>query len=196
MRPALNLERREKARLPHVCPITIKEPTSGKSHTGRLFNSSDTGFYFESDARLDAGAEVFIGLRHSPFDDRPVDYSCHRTQIMWRRQLPEDSHFFYSYGARIAAPEAAPPAKPNRNQRRHPRRPFNRKVRFAADQMIAEGLAVDISASGAFVTSGKKLRTGQVITMRIPDKAGKDVVVRGKVVWSNADGFGLQFVAA
>jgi hypothetical protein len=196
MRAAPNLERREKARLPHVCPIRVKESTTGRSHPARLFNYSDTGFYFESDGLLDPGKEVYIGLRNSPFDERSSDLSYHRTQIMWRKELAEDSHFFYGYGARIAGPEAPPTAKPGRNQRRHPRRRFNRKVRFAADQMIAEGLAVDISASGAFVKSGEILRTGQIITLRIPDKTGKDVVVKGKVVWSSGEGFGLQFVAA
>ncbi len=195
MRAAPNLERRDKARLPYVCHIAIRESTSGKRHSGRLFNYSDTGFYFESDGRMDPEIEVFIGLRDSPFDDRPSDYSYHRTRIMWRKELTEESHFFYGYGAQIMAANPAPAVAPKRNQRRHPRRPFNRKVRFAADQMIAEGLAVDISASGAFVKSGKMLRTGQIITMRIPDKAGKEIVVKGKVVWSSTDGFGLQFIA-
>jgi hypothetical protein len=195
MRAAPNLERRDKARLPHVCPITIKEASSGRIQSGRLFNYSDNGFYFESDALMDPGIEVFIGLRDSPFDDRPSDFSYHRTIIMWRKELAEESHFFYGYGAQIAQASPSPVPATKRNQRRHPRRPFNRKVRFAADNLIAEGLAVDISASGAFVKSGKMLRTGQVITMKIPDKTGKEIVVKGKVVWSSTDGFGLQFVA-
>lgn len=193
---APNLERRNKARLPHVCPISIKAPASGARHAGRLFNYSDTGFYFESDALLEPGVEVFLGLRDSPFDDRSSDFSYHRTKIMWRKELTEDSHYFYGYGAQISAAKAAAATGPNRNQRRHPRRPFNRKVRFAADQVIAEGLAVDISASGVFVKSGKTLRSGQIITMRIPGKAGKEIEVKGKVVWSSTDGFGLQFVSS
>ena len=194
MKPAHNLERRDKARLPYVCPISVKDLMSDKSCSARMFNCSDTGIYFESDALLESGAEVYIGLRHSPFEDRPSDYTCYRTTIMWRKELEEDAHFFYGYGTQIFPPESPGKAKSHRKQRRHPRRPFNRQVRFAADHTISEGLAVDISASGVFVTSGKRLRTGQIITLRIPDKTGKDVVVQGRVVWSNADGFGLKFI--
>lgn len=195
MKPAHNSERRDKARLPYVCQISVKDMRSGESCSARMFNYSDTGIYFESDALLESGAEVYIGFRHSPFEDRPSDYTCYRTIIMWRKELEEDSHFFYGYGTQIFSPNSPEKAKPSRKQRRHPRRPFNRQVRFAADHTIAEGLAVDISSSGAFVKSGKRLRSGQIITLRIPDKTGKDVIVQGRVIWSNADGFGLKFIA-
>ena len=194
MKPAHNLERRDNARLPYVYPISVKDQISAKSYPARMFNYSDAGIYLESDALLESGAEVYIGLRHSPVEDRPSDYTCYRTTIMWRKELKEDAHFFYGYGTQIFSPEIPGNAKSHRKQRRHARRPLNRQVRFAADHTISEGLAVDISPSGVFVESGKRLRTGQVITLRIPDKTGKDVVVQGRVVWSNADGFGLKFI--
>jgi len=194
MKPAHNLERRDKARLPYVCPISVKDLRTGESCSARMFDYSDTGIYFESDALLESGAEVYVGLHHSPFEDRPSEYTCYRATIMWRKELKEDAHFFYGYGTEISPPESPGKAKSHRKQRKHPRRPFNRPVRFAADRTISEGLAVDISPSGVFVKSGKKLRTGQIINLRIPDKTGKDVVVQGRVAWSNADGFGLQFI--
>ena len=195
MKPAQNLEKRDKARLPYICPISVKDLMSGENCSARMFDYSDTGIYFESDALLESGAEVYIGLRHSPFEDRPSDYTCYRTTIMWRKELNEDSHFFYGYGTQIFSPESPEKAKSHRGQRRHLRRPFNRKVRFAADHTILEGHAVDISPSGVFVKSGKRVRIGQIITLRIPDKTGKEVFVQGKVVWSNADGFGLKFIS-
>jgi hypothetical protein len=195
MKPVHNLERRDKARLPYVCPISVRDLKSGESCPARMFNYSDTGIYFESDAFLESGAEVYIGLRHSPFEDRPSDYTCYRSIIMWRKELLEDSHFFYGYGTQIFSPNGLVKETSHRKQRRYPRRPFNRQVQFVADHTIAEGLAVDISPSGVFVKSGKRLRAGQNITLRIPDKTGKDVIVHGKVVWSNADGFGLKFTS-
>ena len=194
MKPAHNLERRDKARLPYVYPISVKDQMSDKSYSARMVNCSDTGVYFECDALLESGAEVYIGLRHSPFEDRPGDYICYRTTIMWRKELEEDAHFFYGYGTQLFSPESPGKAKSHRKQRRHARRPFNRQVRFAVDHTVSEGVAVDVSASGVFVTSGKRLRVGQIITLRLPDKTGKDVVVQGRVVWSNADGFGLKFI--
>jgi hypothetical protein len=159
-----------------------------------MFNHSDTGIYFESDALLDLGAEVYIGLCHPPSKDRPSDYTCHRTTIMWRKELGVDAHFFYGYGTQVLPTENPRKAKSLRGLRRHARRPFNRKVRFAADRTILEGYAVDISFSGVFVKFGKRLRTGKIVTLKIPDKTGKEVFVQGKVVWSNADGFGLKFI--
>ena len=193
MKPARNLERRKKARLSYVCPISIKDLKSRESCSARIFNYSDTGLYFESDALLEQGAEVYIGLRRSPFDDCPSDYACYRTTIIWRRELKEDAYYFYGYGTQIFPPKIAEKAKSYQQQRRSPRRLFNREVRFAADHTISEGLAVDISTSGVFVKSGKRPRTGQIITLKIPDKTGMDVIVQGRVMWSNADGFGLKF---
>ena len=195
MNPASNLERRDKARLAYVCPIIVKDLISGESCTARMFNYSDTGIYFESDALLESGTEVYVGLSHSPFEDRPSDYTCHRTTIMWRKELGEDAHFFYGYGTQVLLSERLGKTKSNRKHRKHARRPLNRKVRFAADLTISEGHAADISPSGVFVKSGKRVRVGQVITLGIPDKTGKDVFVQGKVVWSNADGFGLKFIS-
>jgi Tfp pilus assembly protein PilZ len=194
MKAAHNLEGRDKTRFPHVCQISVKDLLSEESYSARMFNYSDTGIYFESDALLELGAEVYIGLRHFPFEDRPSDYACYRSTIIWRKELGEGSHFFYGYGTQISPPKVLKTARSIRNQRRHPRRPFNQQVRFSADRTISEGLAVDISPSGAFVKSGKPLRIGQIITLRIPNKSGKDVVIQGRVVWSNADGFGLNFI--
>jgi hypothetical protein len=195
MKPAPNLERRDKARLPQVCPIIVKDLISGESCTARMFNYSNTGIYFESDALLESGTEVYVGLSHSPFEDRPSDYTCHRTTIMWRKELGEDSHFFYGYGTQVLLSERLDKTKSSQMQRRHPRKPLNRKVRFAVDLTISKGRAADISPSGVFVKSGKRVRVGQIITLGIPDKTGKDVFVQGKVVWSNTDGFGLKFIS-
>jgi hypothetical protein len=194
MKPAQNLERRDKARLPYILPISVKDLMSGESCSARIFNYSDTGIYFESDALLESGTEVYIGLPHSPFEDLPSDYTCYRTTIMWRKELQEDSHFFYGYGTQILSRKGPEKAKSPCEHRRHPRKPFNRQVRFAAGHKISEGLAVDISLSGVFVKAGKRVRIGQIITLGIPDKTGKDVFVQGRVVWSNAAGFGLKFI--
>ena len=195
MKPAHNFERRDKTRFPYVCPISVKDLRSDKSYSARQFNFSETGIYFESDALLESGTKVYIGLRHSPFEDQASDYICYRMTIMWRKELTEDSHFNYGYGTKIFAPESPGKAKSHLKQRRYARRPFNRQVQFAADHTISKGLGVDISYSGVFVKSGKVPHTGQIIILRIPDNTGKDVIVRGRVVWSNADGFGIKFIA-
>jgi hypothetical protein len=194
MKSALNLERRDKTRLSYVCPIIVNDLMSGETCSARMFNHSDTGIYFESNALLESGTEVYIGLCHPPSEDRPSEYTCHRTTIMWRKELGGDAHFFYGYGTQVLPPENPGKSKSHRGLRRHVRRPLNRKVRFAADHTILEGHAVDTSPSGVFIKSGKRVRAGQIITLKIPDKTGKEVFVQGKVAWSNADGFGLKFI--
>ena len=97
MKTAQNLERRDKARLPYVCPISVKDQMSDKSYSARMVDCSDTGVYFECDALLESGAEVYIGLRHSPFEDRPGDYICYRTTIMWRKELKEDRGMLFVF---------------------------------------------------------------------------------------------------
>jgi hypothetical protein len=104
MKPAHNLERRDKARLPYVCPIIVNDLMSGETCSARMFNHSDKGIYFESDALLEPGTEVYIGLCHPPSEDRPSDYTCHRTTIMWRKELGLDAHFYYGYGTQALPP--------------------------------------------------------------------------------------------
>jgi hypothetical protein len=195
MKAAHNPERRDKVRLPYVCPISVKDLKSGESCAARVFNYSDNGFYFESDSLLEQGAEVFIGFHHSPFEDQPSDYAFYRMTIMWRKELAPDSHFHYSYGGQIHQQEGSAEVKPPSEKRKFPRKPFMRQVRFSADHKISEGFTVDISRSGIYVNSGERLTIGAVITMRIPDKHGKEVVVQGRVVWSGVDGFGVKFIA-
>ena len=104
MKPAQKLERRDKARLSYVCQISIKDFKTDETSFARILNYSDTGLYFESDALLEQGAEVYVGLRPSPLDDRPSDYDCYRTTIMWCKELKEDACYFYGYGTQILSP--------------------------------------------------------------------------------------------
>jgi len=161
MKPAHNLERRDKARLPYVYPISVKDQMSDKSYSARMVNCSDTGVYFECDALLESGAEVYIGVRHSPFEDRPGDYICYRTTIMWRKELEEDAHFFYGYGTQLFSPESPGKAKSHRKQRRHARRPFNRQVRFAVDHTISEGVASTSALQGFSSRPAKDFALGK-----------------------------------
>jgi len=114
MKSAQNLERRDKARLPYVCPIIVNDLMSGETCSARMFNHSDTGIYFESDALLEPGTEVYIGLCHPPSEDRPSDYTCHRTTIMWRKELGGDAHFYYGYGTQAFPPESPGKTKSSR----------------------------------------------------------------------------------
>jgi hypothetical protein len=159
---------------------------------GRLFNRSETGFYFESDRAYQPGTEVYIGMRESEADGAGADYRCVLGRVVWCRELGADAHFFYGCGVRtIDAPVAS---GPGREQRRQPRRTFNRTVHLSDADGAWKALAGDISATGVFVRSGKQPRVGRTLTLGIPTATGNTVVVRAKVMWSNAGGFGLKFL--
>ena len=194
MKAAHDLERRIRARFPSDLQISVKDLMLDECYSACMFNCSDTGIYFESDALLELSSEVYIGLRYFPFEDRHSDYACYRSTIIWRKELGEDSHYFYGYGTQISLSRTLEIATSSPNRRKKARRPFNQKVWFSSDHTISEGLAVDVSPSGVFIKSGKRPRVGQIITLKLPNKTGKAVVVRGRVVWSNAGGFGLNFI--
>jgi hypothetical protein len=196
---AKNPERRAKARLTHVAPITIKDIRTGATYTARMFNYSETGIYFECDGMLNPGTAVYIGIRRTPYERSPSDYNCYRGVITWRGKLPEDSHFYYGYGLQFASghesiEDCQNDRKPVENKRKHPRKPLKKPIRFSDEKQVFRGWTGDISPSGVFVNSNHGFRIGQMVTLAIPDKDGKDVLIRGQVVWSSEKGFGVKFI--
>jgi len=188
-----NDERRTRARLTEVSPISIRRPADRGRVTGRMFNRSDTGVYFETDSRLEPGSEVYIGVGRSAKAEGDADYCCCAARVVWCRELADDAHYRYGCGASFEEPKAAGGADPGREKRKHPRRTFRKAVQLVDEDSFFKAMAEDISATGMFLKSGRRPRPGQTLTLGIPDKTGRTVAVRAKVMWSNANGFGLKF---
>ena len=191
-----NSERRIRARLTQVCPIRIRVGDGAAGVAGRMFNHSETGIYFETDVRLSPGAEIFIGAGETSATDAAVDYACRRARVAWCRELADEGHYAFGCGVTFceAGARAAAAAAPAGERRRHARRPCRKPVQLVDENAFYKGVAEDISASGVFVTSGKQPRPGQKVTMGIPDRTGRMVMVQARVVWSNGSGFGLKFI--
>ena len=66
---------------------------------------------------------------------------------------------------------------------------------FATQKGIFEGLIKNISSSGVFITAQSTFEVGQIIMISLPSKKGKEVKVKGEIVWSNDEGFGLKFLS-
>ena len=77
--------------------------------------------------------------------------------------------------------------------RKESRTPYVKNVLFSTDKGIHEGKTKNISASGIFIATEKKLEVGQNIRLKLPLKKGKTVEVIGQIVWLNEEGFGLKF---
>ena len=83
-----------------------------------------------------------------------------------------------------------------KNQRKYPRKSCSENTFFATQTMVFEGLIKNISAQGVFIESLLALPVGQIITVAIPSNhqhRGKDSKIEGMVVWTNEDGFGVEF---
>jgi hypothetical protein len=202
-----NLENRESARLDHVSSLQVQDIASGKIHKARMFNFSKEGVYFESDSVLNPGMQIYIGIQNSPYASLPDVLEYHRAKIMWRKKL-KDSFFRFGYGAKLASAADKQDLEPVSKQdlksddrkqtkdfRKHVRRPYDKSTLFTTKKGIFEGSIKNIISDGVFIMSPNTFKVGQTLTLVLPFKNGKDVKVKGKIVWTNDEGFGLKFLS-
>jgi hypothetical protein len=182
----------------HVSSLQVQDIESGKIHKARMFNYSKEGVYFESDSVLDPGIQIYIGIQDSPFAAMPDVLEYHLAQIMWRKNL-KDSFFRYGYGVKLASladkqDSKSRAVKSAEDLRKHPRRPYDQFTLFTTQSGIFEGSIKNISSSGVFLNAKNTFKVGQTLTLVLPFKNGKDVKVKGKIVWTNDKGFGVKFL--
>jgi Tfp pilus assembly protein PilZ len=80
-----------------------------------------------------------------------------------------------------------------KNSRQHPRKSCTETTFFATRSVVIEGFIKNISRRGVFIQSLLALPVGQTITLAVPaDGASQSVKCRGKVVWTNEEGFGVE----
>jgi Tfp pilus assembly protein PilZ len=187
-----NPENRNNVRIDHRCPITIENIAAGVMHRAKMMNFSDNGLYFEADNLLQPGEEIFVGIDNSPFE-------CYRVKIVWRKKLKK-SAFYYGYGAKHTMdPRQAKLQKADstgwNDIRRHQRKSYSKSIRFAAKELIFEGFLKNISSAGVFIEAAENFSAGQILTFEIPLKGNQKAKVKGKVVWSSPNGFGVKFLS-
>ena len=193
-----NQENRDTARMDHVSSVQVQDIESGKIHKARMFNYSKEGVYFESDSVLEPNTQIYIGIQDSPFASMPDVLEYHLAQIMWRKKL-KDSFFRFGYGIKLASfadkqDSESNDRKKTKESRKHPRKPYDRFTLFTSQDGIFEGSIKNISASGVFLAAESTFEVGQILTLVLPFKNGKDVKVKGQIVWSNDEGFGIKFL--
>jgi len=193
-----NLENRDSARMTHTSSLQVKDLKSGKIHKARMFNYSKEGVYFESDSVLNPGLQIYIGIQNSPYASIPDILEYHRAEIMWRKKLKR-SFFRFGYGVRLASSADKPDLRRNdrektKDLRKRPRRPCNQSTLFSAPSGIFEGSIKNISKSGVFILAKRAFEVGQIINLALPLKNGKEVKIKGRIVWTNDEGFGIKFL--
>ena len=194
-----NLENRDTARIDHISSVQVKDLASGKIHRARMSNYSKEGVYFESDSVLNPGTQIYIGIQNSPYASLPDVLEYHQAQIMWRKTLKR-SYFRFGYGIKLASLANKQDLQLNdkketKDLRKHPRRPYDQFTLFTTQNGIFEGSINNISSSGIFLTSKNTFEVGQILTLVLPCKNGKDIKVKGEIVWTSDRGFGVKFLS-
>jgi hypothetical protein len=193
-----NLEKRNSARIDQTSSAQIKDLQSGKIHKVKVFNYSKEGVYFESDIDLKPGSRIYIGIQNSPYGSLPDVLEYYRAKIMWQKKLKR-SFFRFGYGVKFISLDKKQDLKNDRKKsrdlRKHPRRKYNKSTMFMTRDGIFEGLIKNISPSGAFVMAKSAFKVGQILTLSLPFKNGKETKVKGEIVWMNDEGFGLKFLS-
>jgi hypothetical protein len=174
-----NLENRDTARIDHTSSLQVQDIASEKIYKARMFNYSKEGIYFESDSVLNPGIQIYIGIQNSEL---------------------KRSFFRYGYGVKLASlanKQDLPLNDKNEKKdlRKHPRRPYDKFTLFTTQNGIFEGSINNISSSGVFLMSESNLEVGQILTLVLPCKNGKDAKIKGEIVWSNDKGFGVKFLS-
>lgn len=193
-----NQEKRNNVRLDERRAISVKDLKAGIVHTVTMLNYSKNGMYFETDSKLEPGVEIFLGIEDSSNESSMEEYECRRAEIVWKKKLKK-SFFNYGYGVKFISADG-PKEQKHENQstksesRRYPRKPYSKSVIYAGNNQISEGTSQNISPSGIFIKTKDKFEVGQTIALSLPTKTNKRLKIRGKVVWSNDEGFGVKFI--
>lgn len=177
----------------------IENLKAGIIYQAKMLNYSKRGLYFETDSWLQLGDEVFIGIESSPYSDSHDSYECLRAKIMWRKKLPI-SHFKYGYGVQYTIDYDKQKSRDSslkivEDQRKHTRRRYIQDLLFSARNIILKGLAKNISPSGVFIETHHRLDAGRIIKLVVPLKRGRTAKIKGEVIWSSPNGFGVKFIS-
>jgi len=193
-----NHEKRENVRFDEYRPISVKDLKTGIIHKATMLNYSKNGIYFETDSILAPGVEIYLGIEDSSHASFVDEFECKLARIIWRKKLKQ-SFFNYGYGIKFISADNTNEQKWGNQKkdidtRKHSRNQFVKSVLFVADNQILEGKSQNISPTGIFLTSKAKLRVGQTLILSLPSKAKKDLKIKGEVVWSNHEGYGVKFL--
>ena len=194
-----NPEKRDNARIEHQCMVTIENLKAGTINKAKMLNFSATGLYFEADNLLQPGDEIFVGIDNSPFATTQGVYECYRVEIVWRKELKK-SLYYYGYGVKHTIDYHKVNLKEGESKewkdiRRHQRKTCAKAVQLSVEDRIFNGYIKNISSAGGFIEVDQHIAAGQSITFVLPLKNKQKAIVKGEVVWSGPEGFGLKFLS-
>jgi PilZ domain len=190
-----NPERRDKTRFEHESKITLENDDIGVQRGIMMYNFSNAGIYIEADTKLEQNVEIRIGINNSPFASEPDKFESYRGFIKWRKTLKRSS-YYYGYGVELVFEDAGELDQDKFQwARENPRKALAIPVKFEFDNHTYKGTTENVSADGIAIKTEDPVMVGQQITVEIPlKKKGKLAILRGRVSWSNRQGFGVNFL--
>ena len=206
-------ERRRHKRFKYEALVSHDVSTNDIIHTGKMFNFSKGGLYFQSEQNIYPGEDIFVGLAihaDSPGKDTQLIFEV---KIVWQQKLAS-SPYRYGFGGsflsshdsiesfpgtgqveKVAAGEIYQDGFSRENDsRRHSRRPYNKPLYFSFEQNDYKQFVTNIGRSGAFISTREKFPLGGKITLTVPGtQRGKEAKVTGWIVRTSMDGIGVSF---
>jgi Tfp pilus assembly protein PilZ len=177
----------------------IEDPEAAATYRARLMNYSKNGLFLETNASVEPGTEVYIGIENSPY--RASTYEApdgYVAKIMWQRDL-EDTFFTNAYGVKLISTynlQNTPTKRLQADQevRKHPRRPYRKPVYFTSQNQYYKGAIKNLSRGGAFIETNGNLAVGQIIKLVIPGtKIDKGIMLKSEIIHSISNGVGIKF---
>ena len=191
-----NPEKRDHTRFDYQAPIVLEDAKFGVLQGARMFNYSDFGLYFETDHFLAPGTDIYVGIPNSPYAPDPDVYERYHAVIKWRRPL-KTSSFYYGYGIRFLDTDPLDrPIERGIESRKHQRKPCSLYVKYVVGRKIYPGEVKNISLGGLFLKTNEKdgLEIGTALQLAIPIRKKGNIIRRyARVIWSNRNGFGVEF---
>ena len=208
----LNTERRRHRRFFCEADISHDILAQNNIYSGKLYNFSKVGLYFESDQTIFPGEEIFIKFEDQQ-DSSTDDFMAQLpfgVEIVWQNDLSEAS-FRYGYGANYIdindslvkslknlQIEQENSQKSNlsteKDPREYPRRQYRRTLRLSYKNRNYKAEFKNISRGGVFIKTDIGFTVGKRIRIVISgNKIRKDYQLQGLIVRSNTEGFGAKF---
>ena len=205
-------ERRNHRRFVYEADISHDLLAHRNIYTGKLYNFSKGGIYFESDQAIFPGEEVFIKFKdqQKAVADDIMAQLPFGVEVIWQHNLP-DSSFRYGYGAHyidkndslvksIKIPETEREESPakipaaEKDPRKFPRKRYHKSLRLSYKSKNYNGEFRNISRGGVFIKTDIQFTVGKQIRVVIPaTKIQKKFTLNGWIVRICREGFGAKF---
>ena len=164
-----NRDKRKNDRIDYTAGAVIETLDPSPSVSACIANYSSGGLYFESDALITPGTNIYLGIFGSPYSESAHFYD-----------IPQYLKIMMKDG---------------RESRKHPRKPADKHVIFTSADQFCKGTITNVSKGGFFIETETGLNVGDRIKIAVPGtKFDKGFMLRGEIVRATSSGIGVKLI--